>query len=303
MGGTSMAAPHVAGAAALFFWGFPEETGLEVIQRLKNSATTGRVTDLQGSPNVLLYTGDQCDATPADETVPPGGSGDPCSPNPCKNGGTCVTTDLGTDYVCECPVGFSGRHCDPNPFAMGCSGLAPGTRCEDGDHCTTSDSCSDSGECEAGIYYCPLPGTTAPVSTTGPSNGLVAALEDHFLIIIIGVGSVLVIATAGTAVYLCTQRGGRSPARGERIAVSEKKMPKGKKAEIKSWEYETSSHGVDASGSYYHDETGSAAMTGGDDTSDAGSDSPDDDSMVDESARASSIRSESELLPGRSPSM
>merc|ERR1711991_1244034 len=97
-----------------------------------------------GSPNVLLYTGDQCDATPADETVPPGGSGDPCSPNPCKNGGTCVTTDLGTDYVCECPVGFSGRHCDPNPFAMGCSGLAPGTRCEDGDHCTTSDAGSDS---------------------------------------------------------------------------------------------------------------------------------------------------------------
>jgi hypothetical protein len=41
---------------------------------------------------------------------------DPCSPNPCKNGGTCtdITKFPKRDelYVCECAHQFFGRFCD-----------------------------------------------------------------------------------------------------------------------------------------------------------------------------------------------
>ena len=39
-----------------------------------------------------------------------------CSPNPCKNGGTCrdISESPNRDeyYKCECTPGFSGRFCD-----------------------------------------------------------------------------------------------------------------------------------------------------------------------------------------------
>lgn len=36
---------------------------------------------------------------------------DPCSPNPCKNGGTC-SGDGNGGYSCRCASGYTGRHCD-----------------------------------------------------------------------------------------------------------------------------------------------------------------------------------------------
>jgi len=38
---------------------------------------------------------------------------DVCDPNPCQNGGACLQGDIGL-YVCECPLGFVGEHCETN---------------------------------------------------------------------------------------------------------------------------------------------------------------------------------------------
>ncbi|MER7951888.1 S8 family peptidase [Streptomyces sp. NPDC096079] len=58
MSGTSMAAPHVAGAAALLLAANPTWTPAQVRDRLVADATPDKVTDARtGSPNKLLYTG------------------------------------------------------------------------------------------------------------------------------------------------------------------------------------------------------------------------------------------------------
>lgn len=55
--GTSMATPHVAGAAALYLQANPSATPQQVRDALVNNATTGKVTSAgTGSPNKLLYT-------------------------------------------------------------------------------------------------------------------------------------------------------------------------------------------------------------------------------------------------------
>jgi hypothetical protein len=55
LSGTSMAAPHAAGAAALVLDAYPSYTPAEVRNYLVARATTGKVTDPHGSPNRLLF--------------------------------------------------------------------------------------------------------------------------------------------------------------------------------------------------------------------------------------------------------
>jgi subtilisin family serine protease len=55
--GTSMATPHVVGAAALYLSGHVGSTPAQVASALTGSATTGHVSGLpSGTPNLLLYT-------------------------------------------------------------------------------------------------------------------------------------------------------------------------------------------------------------------------------------------------------
>ncbi|XP_050528954.1 protein jagged-1-like isoform X2 [Daktulosphaira vitifoliae] len=65
----------------------------------------------------------------------------------CKNGGTCV--DLVGSYVCNCPVGYTGQHCqtqiDP------CDSLASANPCKNGGECVRSQSSFRSYSC-----ICPL---------------------------------------------------------------------------------------------------------------------------------------------------
>jgi subtilisin family serine protease len=53
--GTSMASPHVAGAAALWLADHPYDTPGMVANALLTNATPGLITDPVGSPNLLLY--------------------------------------------------------------------------------------------------------------------------------------------------------------------------------------------------------------------------------------------------------
>ena len=59
MSGTSMASPHVAGAAAVYLSGNPSASPAQVAAALGDNATDGLVTDARtGSPNLLLFVGD-----------------------------------------------------------------------------------------------------------------------------------------------------------------------------------------------------------------------------------------------------
>ncbi len=56
MGGTSMAAPHVAGAAALYLSAHPSASPSSVRSALLNNSSTGYVKNATGSPNRIIYT-------------------------------------------------------------------------------------------------------------------------------------------------------------------------------------------------------------------------------------------------------
>lgn len=66
LSGTSMAAPHVAGLAALALAGSPSATPAQVADLIRAAATAGRVTDAgTGSPNLLVHTALGTVTTPA----------------------------------------------------------------------------------------------------------------------------------------------------------------------------------------------------------------------------------------------
>ncbi|WP_285611644.1 S8 family peptidase [Actinokineospora globicatena] len=70
MSGTSMASPHVAGAAAVYLAKNTSATPAQVRDALVNNGSTGKLTGINtGSPNVLLYTGFLNTDTPTGVTV------------------------------------------------------------------------------------------------------------------------------------------------------------------------------------------------------------------------------------------
>jgi len=77
--GTSMATPHVAGAAAVYLGLHPSATTDDVAAWVTGNAAADRVSDVQGSPNLLLYTGTE------------DGGSDPGEPSDCTGANTTAT--------------------------------------------------------------------------------------------------------------------------------------------------------------------------------------------------------------------
>jgi subtilisin family serine protease len=75
--GTSMASPHVAGAAALYLGAHLSATPAEVTQALATNATSNVLQGLgTGSPNLLVYTGTSTQSGSGPAPAPA-----PCTPN------------------------------------------------------------------------------------------------------------------------------------------------------------------------------------------------------------------------------
>jgi subtilisin family serine protease len=71
MSGTSMATPHVSGAAALYLSLNPKATPVQVASAILRTATSGIITNLgAGSPNLLLYTGALSSWAPVPDPTP-----------------------------------------------------------------------------------------------------------------------------------------------------------------------------------------------------------------------------------------
>ena len=100
MSGTSMAAPHVAGVAALFLQRNPGASPSEIWNYMKGLATPNVISMPTGAPNLLVYTdpgtggGNPTDPTDPNPPVPPVPPTPPVPPNPtpgqpdfCNTGG------------------------------------------------------------------------------------------------------------------------------------------------------------------------------------------------------------------------
>jgi subtilisin family serine protease len=106
MSGTSMAAPHVAGAAALVLAGNPAATPAQVRATLMGLARTGAIADPAGSPNVLLQVASAPVVAPAPIVAPPQ------PPPPCWlkfNGWDVAIRDRGTGTSTVKVAGCAGR--------------------------------------------------------------------------------------------------------------------------------------------------------------------------------------------------
>ncbi len=72
--GTSMASPHVAGAVALYLQSNRNASTSQVMNAIKSNAVSGKISNVKGSPNLLLQTqsgsGGGSDLEPIDATVP-----------------------------------------------------------------------------------------------------------------------------------------------------------------------------------------------------------------------------------------
>lgn len=92
LSGTSMACPHVSGAAALVLGQDPSKSPAQVIQDLLGKAAMGAISDLRtGDTNALLYVGEGSAPTPVPTPAPPPGTWSVTGTG-CTMSGNCISS-------------------------------------------------------------------------------------------------------------------------------------------------------------------------------------------------------------------
>ncbi|MGE0872533.1 MAG: S8 family peptidase [Kofleriaceae bacterium] len=124
LGGTSMAAPHVAGAAAIYLGQHPGASPSQIASVLLNSATKDKLADLRGSPNRLLRT-----ALDAPPPKPPVITFLSPSNNDTVGPSFTVTVQVTDDAVRNVQLHVAGKivgDLTEPPYTFSVKGLAPG---------------------------------------------------------------------------------------------------------------------------------------------------------------------------------
>lgn len=150
--GTSMACPHVAGAAAAYLSAHPGSTPAQVTAALIASATNGQVSNEgDGSPNKLLYVHHQDENNTTNPPPPPAAPPYPEIGPHCSSLFVNMTADNYPSEIAWKIVGPSGRDV---PGGEGGSSPKTVTLCEDGDHqFVIRDAANDGICCGYGIGY------------------------------------------------------------------------------------------------------------------------------------------------------
>merc|ERR1719166_761874 len=91
LSGTSMACPHVSGAAALILGVDPSKNSAKVLQEMMDKAAMGVISGLRtGDTNALLYVGEGSAPTPVPTPAPPPGTWEVTSGTGCTKVGNCI---------------------------------------------------------------------------------------------------------------------------------------------------------------------------------------------------------------------
>ncbi|MCH7870986.1 MAG: S8 family serine peptidase [Planctomycetes bacterium] len=146
--GTSMAAPHVAGLAALLLSADSTLTPAEVRQHIRDGAV-----DLGAAGFDTVYGHGRIDAINSLSLLGPGCTGDPdCDDGLFCNGSeTCVggSCQAGTAVDCSDGIGCTDDSC--NEVTHSCDSTANNANCDDGLFCNGSETCDSALDCQAGI--------------------------------------------------------------------------------------------------------------------------------------------------------